>query len=215
MEILTPQNLSIMAPTLGSKSASYSGILNHHMAQYEINSVKRVAFFLGQILVESDDLTSFREGMFYREPARLMEVWPSRFPTLEFAKQYTQNPQKLANYVYSNRMGNGGPETNDGWNMRGTGWIQLTGRDNITEFAKHVGMTPEDAALYMGTAQGAAQSACWFWQKNDINRLADFGNIDSVSDQVNLGRQTKKLGDAEGFKRRVLKTELCKKTLKV
>lgn len=215
MEIVTPQNLAIMAPGVGSKSAVYSGILNHHMAQYGINTPKRVAFFLGQVLVESDDLTSFREGMFYRDPARLMKVWPSRFPSLEFAKQYVGNPQKLANYVYSNRMGNGGPESNDGWNFRGTGWIQLTGRDNITAFATYIGMTPEDAALYMGTAQGAAHSACWFWDKNGINRLADFGNLDAVSDQVNIGRQTKKVGDAEGYQRRLIKTELCKKTLKV
>lgn len=213
--IITPQNLLLMAPNVGSKSAVYTGILNHHMDLFSINTPKRVAMFLGQLLVESDDLTSFREGMFYRTPERLMQVWPSRFPTLEFAKQYVENPQKLANYVYSNRMGNGGPESNDGWNMRGTGWIQLTGRDNITNFAKYINQTPEEAALYMGTAQGAAQSACWFWDKNGINRLADFGSLDAVSDAVNLGRQTKKVGDAEGYQKRLIKTELCKKILKV
>jgi putative chitinase len=146
---------------------------------------------------------------------RLMVVWPKRFPTKEIAKQYERQPQKLANFVYANRMGNGGPETNDGWDHRGAGWIQLTGADNQNAFAHAMGLPEQGIGDFLATTQGAAQSACWFWFKNGINRLADFGNVDAVSDAVNIGRQTAKVGDAEGFAKRLQKTNLCKKVLNV
>jgi putative chitinase len=214
--ILTPDSLRKMAPSVDqAKLGTYVGVLNQGTTQFKINTPQRLAFFLGQLLVESDDLTQVREGMFYRTPERLMDVWPKRFPTKESAQPYVGNPQKLANFVYANRMGNGGPETNDGWNHRGAGWFQLTGKTNQETCSKALGIAPDAIGDWLATAIGAAQSACWFWDVNIINRYADVGNIDAVSDAVNLGRQTGKIGDAEGFAKRVARTNLCKQILGV
>lgn len=211
--ILSRDVLITLAPDLGSMAAPYATILSRYLDTYSIDTPTRLAYFMGQLLVESKDLTAFREGMNYRAE-RLMEVWPKRFPTIELARQYERNPQKLANFVYGDRMGNR-PGTNDGWDHRGAGWIQLTGRDNQAAFADAVGRPLATIGDYLATPEGAAESACWFWWKHGGNRLAEFGNIDAISDMVNLGRQTKKEGDAEGFKKRVLKTNLCKKALRV
>lgn len=211
--IITADQLRKVAPDLGSKAAPYATILSRYLDLYGIDTPIRVAHFMGQLLVESEDLTAFREGMNYRAE-RLMEVWSKRFPSLEVALQYERNPQKLANYVYGGRMGNR-PGTNDGWNHRGAGWIQLTGRDNQAAFADAVGKSLEEVGDYLATPEGAAESACWFWWKNGINRLADLGNVDAVSDAVNLGRQTKEKGDAEGYAKRVKKTKLCKEVFYV
>lgn len=212
--IITPDQLRAMAPSLNGKASPYAGALNRHLAFYGIDSLPRLAYFLGQVLVESDDLTAFRENLNY-SAERLMAVWPRRFPTLAIAKQYERNPAKLANYVYGNRMGNGGPDTGDGWRHRGAGWIQLTGHDNQAEFAKAIGQPVETIGDYLATPEGAAQSACWFWWKHGCNRLADFGNVDAVSDSINLGRLTEKVGDAEGYAKRVAKTNLAKQILGV
>lgn len=206
---VTPEALSRIAPLVGNKAASYATILNRYLDLYGIDTPTRLACFMGQLLVESDDLTAFREGMSYRAE-RLLQVWPFRFPSIEIARQYERQPQKLANYVYGDRMGNRGQDTDDGWLHRGAGWIQLTGRDNQAAFAEAVDRPLEGIGDYLATPEGAAESACWFWWKHGGNRLADFGNIDAISDMVNLGRQTKKQGDAEGFAKRVAKTKLCK-----
>ena len=72
----------------------------------QLTTPKRKAAFIGQIYYESAELTDFEENMSYTAE-RLMVVWPSRFPTLQVAQQYARQPQKLANYVYANRLGNG------------------------------------------------------------------------------------------------------------
>lgn len=213
--MLTPESLIKMAPELNlAKAGVYTGVLNQAIDRFGIDSPQRLAFFMGQVLVESNDLMSFREAMSY-SAERLMAVWSKRFPTLEIANQYAHQPQKLANFVYANRMGNGGPETNDGWNHRGAGWIQLTGKDNQEACGLELGVSLDGIGDYLATSQGAAQSACWFWWKHGINRLADFNNIDAVSDATNLGHLTEKVGDAEGYAKRVIKTNLCKQILGV
>lgn len=213
--ILKPEQLMAIAPGLGgARAGSYANLLSQAMEAHGIDSPRRVAFFLGQLLVESGDLTEFRENMNYKAE-RLMQVWPKRFPTIEIARQYERNPAKLANKVYANRMGNGDEASGDGWRYRGAGWIQLTGKTNQLACAMELGMPVGDIGDWLATPAGAAQSAAWYWWKNGINRLADFGNIDSVSDAVNLGRLTEKVGDAEGFQKRALKTELCKQVLRV
>lgn len=84
--------------------------------------------FLGNILHESNMLTRLEENLYYTRPERLMQVWPKRFPTLALAKQYVRSPQKLADYVYGNRLGN---INGDGWTYRGSGLIMVTGLYNF------------------------------------------------------------------------------------
>ncbi|KIZ47026.1 MULTISPECIES: glycoside hydrolase family 19 protein [Rhodopseudomonas] len=71
--------------------------------------------------------------------ARMMQVWPSRFPTLASAQPYAHNPKALANKVYNGRMGNRAG-SDDGWNFRGRGAVQTTGREGYQRLAKATGL---------------------------------------------------------------------------
>ena len=106
------------------------------------------------------------------------------------ANQYASMPNKqeaIANLVYANRMGNGGPETGDGYRYCGRGLIQLTGKSNYSWFAASLGIPVEEAAEYLQTFEGAAQSACWFWETNNLNQWADKGDILTLTKKINGG----------------------------
>ena len=166
--------------------------------EYGIDSKQRLAAFLAQCCHESGGFKFLKENLNYRAES-LMKTWPSRFPTLAFAQQYARNPEKIANYVYANRMGNGPTESGDGWRYIGRGLIQLTGRENYSWFAASIETPVDEIPDYLETFEGAVQSACWFWDTNNLNRWADAGDFDGVSDVVNRGRKTEKQGDAIGF----------------
>jgi putative chitinase len=84
-------------------------------------------------------------------------------------------------------MGNGNEASGDGWRYRGRGLIQLTGKTNYTWFAASLEITPEAAAEYTQTFEGAAQSACWFWETNKLNQYADTGDILTMTKRINGG----------------------------
>jgi len=103
------------------------------------------------------------------------------------AQQYEKQPQKIANRVYASRMGNGPEESGDGWRFCGRGLIQVTGRDNYSWFAASLHISPEEASEYMETFEGAAQSACWFWESNNLNQWADKQDILTLTKRINGG----------------------------
>jgi hypothetical protein len=106
-----------------------------------------------------------------------MAVFKKYFPTQELAQQYANKPERIANRVYANRMGNGDEASGDGWRFCGRGLIQLTGKDNYTFFAGSLNISVEEAAEYLATFEGAAQSACFFWEQNNLNRFADANDV--------------------------------------
>lgn len=124
----------------------------------------------------------------------------------------TQPGKKIANYVYANRMGNGNERSGDGWRYRGAGWIQLTGRDNHQEVARELAVIG-DIGDWLSTVTGAALSAAWFWWKSGCNPLADAGNVDAISDLINIGHVTAKQGDSVGYDKRLSLTRHCLKVL--
>ena len=93
----------------------------------------------------------------------------------------------IANRVYANRMGNGPEESGDGWRYCGRGLIQLTGKDNYTNFAKAVGKTVDEVVAYLDTLEGAIESACWFWKKNNLNAIADSKDMAKATKVINGG----------------------------
>lgn len=114
-------------------------------AKYGIDSPLLVAHVMAQISHECGAGHDVVENLNYTAE-RAHEVWPSRFPTVDSAQPYAHNPQKLANKVYngvkpdgSDRMGNR-PNSNDGWNFRGRGGSQTTGRDGYERVAKQTGL---------------------------------------------------------------------------
>lgn len=160
--------------------------LNQLLPDYEINTPKRVAAFIAQCAHESGGFKFLKENLNYR-PESLVKTFKKYFPTMESTTGYARNPQKIANRVYANRMGNGPEASGDGWKYCGRGLIQLTGKDNYTWFAASIGVSPEEASEYLETFEGAAQSACWFWETNNLNQWADKGDIERMTKIINGG----------------------------
>ena len=163
--------------------------LSQLLPDYEINTPQRVAAFIAQCSHESAGFTALRENLNYKWQS-LRKIFPKYFPSDELAQEYANKPNKqeaIANRVYANRMGNGPESSGDGWRFCGRGLIQLTGRDNYSWFAASLGISVEEASDYLQTFEGAAQSACWFWETNGLNRWADAGDILTLTKRINGG----------------------------
>ena len=163
--------------------------LSQLLPDYEINTPQRVAAFIAQCAHESGGFLVLKENLNYRA-ASLRKLFPKYFPDDDIAQKYASLPNKqeaIANRIYANRMGNGPEESGDGYKYCGRGLIQLTGRDNYTWFAASLEITPEEATEYLGTFEGAAQSACWFWETNKLNQWADKGDIVTLTKRINGG----------------------------
>ena len=156
------------------------------LEEYEINTPKRIAAFMAQCGHESGGFVFLSENLNYSAQG-LMRVFPKYFPDQATATAYARNPEKIANRVYANRMGNGNEASGEGFKFRGRGLIQVTGKDNYFWFASSLSITPEEAAEYMQTFEGAAQSACWYWENTSLNKLADAGDILTMTKRINGG----------------------------
>jgi putative chitinase len=168
---------------------NWYGALSQLLPDYEINTPQRIAAFIAQCAHESGEFTTLKENLNYRAPT-LRKIFPKYFPNDEIANQYASLPNKqeaIANKVYANRMGNGDEASGDGFRYCGRGLIQLTGKDNYTWFAASIGITPDEASEYLQTFEGAAQSACWFWETNNLNQWADKGDILTLTKRINGG----------------------------
>ena len=130
-EVISAAQLTAFLPALKGPDA-WAGPLNAAMERFEINTPPRVAAFLAQVAHESGELARLVENLNYTA-ARLVAVWPTKFPTVEAAQPYERNPERLANRVYAKRLGNGDTASGDGWRFRGRGLIQLTGRNHLAD----------------------------------------------------------------------------------
>jgi putative chitinase len=147
-------------------------------SKFGINTPLRVAHFLAQCGHESGGFRVTQENLNYSAKG-LNGIFRKYFPTEAAAAAYARNPQKIANKVYANRMANGSEASGDGYKFRGRGYIQLTGRDNYTQFGKAIGVDiPSNPDLV--SSKYALASAAWFWSKNGLNKLADNGATDTV-----------------------------------
>ena len=160
--------------------------LSSVLPEYEIDSPQRVAAFIAQCTHESGGFKRLKENLNYKAES-LVRVFPKYFPSLDLAKQYAHDQQKIANRVYGSRMGNGDESSGDGFRYCGRGLIQLTGRNNYTKFAESIGMTVEEVPSLLETFEGAVKSACWFWKTNNLNQYADAGDILTMTKRINGG----------------------------
>lgn len=159
--------------------------------KFKINTPLRLSHFLAQCSHESGNFKFLVENLNHSAKT-LSTTWPNRFavdPTKkplipnQTAIQIQKKPREIGNKVYSNRMGNGPEESNDGYNYRGRGYIQLTGKDNYREFDKFV---DEDIVKYpdLVSEKYPLLSAGWFFHKNGINKISDEGDSDLVVTKV-------------------------------
>ena len=159
------------------------------MEKFQINTPLRLCHFLAQCGHESGNFKAVNENLNYGAKG-LLGLFKKYFPTLESAQQICALPNKqeaIANRIYANRMGNGPEESGDGFRYCGRGLIQLTGKDNYTWFAASLHISPDEASEYLQTFEGAAQSACWFWETNNLNVQADANDIKTMTKKINGG----------------------------
>ena len=160
--------------------------LDQLLDDYDINTPLRVAHFVAQCAHESGNFVFIKENLNYKA-ASLQKIFSKYFPTAELAAQYANRPEQIANRIYANRMGNGPESSGDGYRYCGRGLIQLTGKDNYTFFAGSLNIPVEEASDYLATFEGAAQSACWFWEQNNLNRFADANDVKGLTRAINGG----------------------------
>jgi len=162
----------------------------------------QAAHFFGQCAHESGNFKTFSENLNYSGPG-LNSIFKKYFPTVESTAGYARKPEKIANKVYANRMGNGPESSGDGWKFRGRGPIQLTGKSNYTQFAQDIGRPDVLTNPDIVATELAFESALWFFRKNNLFAIADRGVTDAVITQI-----TRRVnGGTHGLQDRIVKTK--------
>ncbi len=144
--------------------------------KYNISNPLRLSHCLGQVAHETQGFTHFVENLNYTHEAGLYATFPTHFPA-GLAVNYVGQPEKIANRVYAERMGNGDESSGDGWKYRGRGCFQLTGKTNYYQFGQTVTDNLIDNPDLVATHY-ALLSAAWFWNKHSLNFLAVKGGAD-------------------------------------
>ena len=173
----------------------YKTILN----LYEVNTKLRLAHFFSQISHESG-LKPIAENLNYSAQG-LMQTFSKYFTTND-SLLFARKPEKIANRVYANRMGNGDEKSGDGWKYRGRGFIQITGKINYFQLANDTDLDCLKNPDLLLQEANAMISALWFWNKAGLNKLADKNDIKGITRKIN--------GGYNGLEHR---TELLKKYL--
>lgn len=169
------------------KCEYYLEALNLILPEYQINTNLRLCHFLAQIIHESGHLKYNQENLNYSAKA-LRSVFGKYFPTDALAEQYARKPEKIANRVYANRMGNGDEDSGDGWLRRGRGLIQLTGTDNYKACSKALNIDlMKNPDLIVSNAEVCVKTACWFWSSKRLNEWADKDDIITITKKINGG----------------------------
>jgi putative chitinase len=185
--MITDDELRRILPALPADNrAEIIPHLQAAMDEFGINTRAREAAFIAQIAHESGGLTRFIENLNY-SAKRLCQVFPKRFPSLAAAQPFDRDPEKIANSIYANRLGNGDPASGDGFRYRGRGVIQLTGRSNYKEFGQLLGVDLEGDPDMAATLSIAFRAAAAFWKSRGCNELADKGDFRGVTKRINGG----------------------------
>jgi len=164
------KNLLERAKNFGFIKSEYYSYFELYCEKYKINNVERISHFLAQINYESNYMKNVEENLNY-SAERLLKVFPKYFKNIYEANEYAYKPEKIANKVYANRMGNGDEQSGDGYRYRGRGLIQLTGKKNYLEFSKWY----NDSKIFVDSPdlllqpQFAVLSAFFYWDKNKLN----------------------------------------------
>lgn len=169
-----------------AKLTDITNAINETLVKYQINTPLRIQHFLAQLLHESGNFVFIKENLNY-SASGLVKTFRKYFLTEAVALPYARQQDKIANHVYSNRMGNGNEASGDGAKFKGRGYIQLTGRDNYTAITKATGIDFVNHPELLETVKYAALSAGWFWDKTGLNTLADKNDIINITKKINGG----------------------------
>lgn len=192
--------------------------------QWEINTPIRQAMWLANLAHESQGFMRLVEDTHY-SALRLAQVWPHRYAEdpraihkrpNQLAQSIGGDPVKVANDVYSARMGNGAPATGHGYLYRGRYPCMLTGKNQYEAAFDALGYpdtSNPDAIL--DDFEKMAMVAAWYWKANGINHFADRNDFDGACDKLNMGRKTERYGDSIGFEDRLRYFNAAKLLLEV
>lgn len=183
--MITEEKLSQL---IGDRAKVWAPSLVNNLPKYEINTALRISHFLAQCLHESGGFTLLVENLNYSQQG-LRKVFPKYFPDDNIAFKYARQPKWIGSRVYAGRMGNGSETSGEGYLYRGRGLIMTTGKSTYSECSKF--LYGDERLLtqpeLLETPEGAILSACWFWTKNNLNKIADSDNIVKVTKVVNGG----------------------------
>ena len=166
--------------------ADWVDALNETFSRFNITTNNQKAMFIGQCSHECGNFRTLEENLNYRAET-LMKLWPKRFPSLEFAKQYEKNPKKIANSVYANRMGNRDEASGDGYRFRGRGALQCTGHSTYFHAGKALGVDFVMQPDLVATPKYSALTAGWFWDTHKLNPPSDALDYQKVTRIINGG----------------------------
>ena len=184
--VSTMQLKTIMPNGPSSMLSKFLDEFNKQLPIYNIDTPLRIAAFIAQGALESGELRELVENLNY-SAVRIHQVWPKRFPSAELAQPYQHNPEKLGNNVYANRMGNGSPESGDGYKFRGRGWFNGTGKGFYKKMTQLTGTNFITNPDLLATPVYAVKSACLEWKAGNMNQLADVKDIKAITKKINGG----------------------------
>lgn len=150
-----------------------------------LTSSLRKAHFWAQLKHESN-LQPVSENLNYSAQG-LQNTFHKYFPTLELANSYSRQPQKIANRIYANRMGNGNESSGEGYKFRGRGFIQITGKTNYTLLSNDTRIDYLSNPDLLLNEADALISALWYWNRINGNKFADKDDILSITKAINGG----------------------------
>jgi len=201
--ILTASTIQQAVGCSATVSAQWAQPLTDACNAFGISTAKRVAAFLAQVGHESGGLTRVTENLNYGAQG-LADTWPSRYAVdpkakpkrpNDLARALERKPVAIGNNAYANRMGNGSEASGDGYRYRGRGPIQNTGRANYAAIrdalrAKGIKAVPDFEAQPEALEQPrwGALAAGVFWDARNLNKLADAGRFDDITERVNGGQ---------------------------
>lgn len=183
---MTFEQLKSIAPICKSDYIkTFLPFLNQWMPHYGITTKERKAHFIAQILHESNLLKCVEENLNYSAQG-LLKTFPRKFSKAE-AQIYANQPILIANRAYANKGGNSDEASGDGWKYRGRGLIQITLKNNYKQLSKDWGIDAITNPSLLTVPTWAVRSACWFWWKNGLNKIADTGSVKDVTKKINPG----------------------------
>ena len=156
-----PETAALYAPHLDAAARDWG------VADYAL------PMWLAQLAHESAMFERMVESLNYTKAAQIRRTWPKRFANNSAAVAFVSKPERLANFVYANRLGNGDAASGDGWKYRGRGLIQVTGKDNYRDASESLGLPLLEEPELLEEPVHAADAAGWFWKQRDLNQFWD------------------------------------------
>lgn len=192
-----------LIPTAGKLADVYAPHIAATCAKYDIGTPGRIAAFLANVAVESAGLACVLESTYYRDPARLLSLFPHDFKDLADARAVqAKGAQAIANRIYANQNGNGPESSGDGYFYRGRGLAQVTGKNGYIAMGNGLSLDLIHHPELLEIPEHAASSAGLFWQQNRLNAYADKAQFHSICGIWNVGTPNAATCRINGFAER-------------